>query len=350
VTSAPEHERSAQRHPRGSQAFWTLVVALPATLALLRLWIEAGGQLQTTLLLVANVSATNLLATMLLTGTRLITMGLVAIFAVGAILGISADAARDAGRPLRRPLFARWTEATPWWFIVASFALALVTWQILYLPLLLPAFVAVFQTLPSYDELPTAQRLSSLAVVIALYGWLIWPTVADAWRQREFFVVLLLTIPPLLAPLIGGAIPLPMVRAMSWVVQPAVVVLLFWTALPMIKAPVLPLTVTTTTGEDGTSEFIRGSVIDTDDAMTTILLEHGGVRYLDTTTVTARVLCPSEEELPVYQLRVRDYHVEDSLLEALGRRVRPVTITDAACRNVPADTRTTVPPEPAPPG
>jgi hypothetical protein len=343
VTPAPEpeHERSALRHPRGSQAFWTLVVALPAVLALLRLWVEAGGQLQTTLLLVANVSATNLLATMLLTGTRLITMGLVAIFALGTILGVSADAAQDAGRPLRRrSLFARWTEATPLWFIVASFALAMVTWPILYLPLLLPAFVAVFQTIPIYGELPTVQRLSGLAVVIALYGWLIWPTVADAWRQREFFVVLLLTIPLLLAPLIGGAIPVPMVQATSWVVQPTVVLLLLWAALPMIKAPVLPLTVTTTTGDDGTSEFIRGYVIDTDDAMTTILLEHGGVRYVDTTTVEARVLCPSEEELPVYQLRVRDYHVEDSLLEALGRRVRPVTITDAACRNIPADVRT----------
>ena len=341
ATPEAEHEPSARHHPPGSQAFWTLVVALPAVLALLRLWVEAGGQLQTTLLLVANVSATNLLATMLLTGTRLITMGLVTIFTVGAILGVSADTAEAAGRPLRRrPLFARWTEATPLWFIVASFALALVTWQILYLPMLLPASVAVFQTTGSYRELPTAQRLLSLAVVLALYGWLVWPTVADARRQREFLVVLLLTVPPLLALLISGAIPVPTVWATSWVVQPAVVFLLLWAMLPIIKAPVLPLTVTTTTGDDGTSEFIRGYVIDTDDAMTTILLEHGGVRYLKTSTVTARVLCPSEEELPVYQLRVHDYHVEDSLLEALGRRVRPVTITDAACRNVPTGART----------
>jgi hypothetical protein len=44
------------------------------------------------------------------------------------------------------------------------------------------------------------------------------------------------------------------------------------------------------------------------------------------------VLCPTEDELPRHRLRIHDFHIEDSLLEGLGRRVRPVHRIDAACR------------------
>ncbi|NJP34116.1 hypothetical protein [Micromonospora thermarum] len=60
--------------------------------------------------------------------------------------------------------------------------------------------------------------------------------------------------------------------------------------------------------------------------------ERGGVRYVPVDQVRAQVLCPSEAELPRHRLRIHDFHVEDSLLEGLGRRVRPVHRVDAACR------------------
>ncbi len=76
-------------------------------------------------------------------------------------------------------------------------------------------------------------------------------------------------------------------------------------------------------------------MITVDDVNTVILQERGGVRYVPDDWVKAQVLCPSEEELPRHMLRIRDFHVEDSLLEAMGRRVRPVHRIDAACRTVP---------------
>lgn len=325
-----------QHRPRASQAFWTLVVALPAAFSVLRLWVESGGQLQTTLLLVENVSTANLLAAMFVTGTRLITMALVAIFAIGSVLAVSADAAQAAGRPFRRrPLFARWTDSTPLWFVVAAFVLALATWQIIYLPLLLPAFVATFQTTRVYRDLHPLQRLIAVVIVLALYGWAVWPTLLDAWRQGEIFVLVMLALPPLLAPMSSGPVPAFLARSIVAVVQPVLLLSLAVAATPVVTTPVLPLTVTTVNRTDGATEFIRGHVIGSDDEMTAILQERGGVRYIPNTAVTARVLCPSDEELPVYRLRVRDFHIEDSLLEAMGRRVRPVTITDAACRSMP---------------
>jgi hypothetical protein len=322
-----------RQRPRGSQAFWTVAVALPAAFSLLRLWVEAGGQVQIVLQLAENVGVTNLLAAMFITGTRVVTMGLVAIFAIGGTLGVSADVAKARGSPLaRRPLFARWTEAAPLWFLTTTFVLATATWPILYLPILLPALVAAFQTTSVYRDLNAVQRLSIAAVILAPYTWLIWPTMYAAWQQNEHLALTMFALPPLLALLIGGPVPVLLARLMAVLVQPGVFMLFAWSALPVISAPVLPLTVTTVTNADGTTEFVRGHVIGTDDVMISILQERGGVRYLDNSVVTARVLCPSPEELPVYRLRVGDFHVEDSILEAIGRRIRPTAPTDAVCR------------------
>ncbi|MEK8109036.1 hypothetical protein NKG94_37965 [Micromonospora sp. M12] len=136
----------AERRARASQSFWTAVVGVPAIFSVLRLGVEAGGELQTTLLLVANVGPVNLLAGFLTTAARLLSTGMVAVFALGAVLAVSADRLPPGTR--RRPLFARWADITPAWVVLASFLLALITWPLLYLPLLLPAFVAAFQLRP----------------------------------------------------------------------------------------------------------------------------------------------------------------------------------------------------------
>lgn len=196
--------------------------------------------------------------------------------------------------------------------------------------------MATFQTTRVYRDLYPLQRVIAVLVVLFLYGWAVWPTLLDAWHQGEIFVLAMLALPPLLAPLCSGPVPAFLARCVMAIVQPVLLLALAFASLPVVTTPVLPLTVTTVDGPDGAPEYIRGHVIGSDDEMTAILQERGGVRYIPNKAVTARVLCPSDAELPVYRLRVRDFHVEDSLLEALGRRVRPVTITDAACRSMPA--------------
>ncbi|MFG1843735.1 hypothetical protein [Micromonospora carbonacea] len=319
---------AAERRARASQSFWAVVVAVPAVFSVLRLGVEAGGELQTTLLLVANVGPVNLLAGFLTTAARLLATGLVAVFALGAVLGVSVD--RLPGH--RRPLFARWADLTPTWFVLTSFLLALTTWQILYLPLLLPAFAAAFQLRPErLHELAVARVL---IVAALLGGWLflLAPTLLDAWRQGETLVVALFVVPPVLALAIAGPLPGAVIRPLASITQAAVLATLVWAALPVISTPVLPLTVTTVQTAPDTTEDVRGHVVVVDDVSMVLLQEHGGVRYVPIDQVTAQVLCPSEGELPRHRLRVRDFHVEDSLLEALGRRVRPVHRIDAACR------------------
>ncbi|MEV4119436.1 hypothetical protein [Micromonospora sp. NPDC049645] len=321
----------AERRARASQSFWTAVVGVPAIFSVLRLGVEAGGELQTTLLLVANVGPVNLLAGFLTTAARLLSTGLVAVFALGAVLAVSADRLPPGTR--RRPLFARWADITPAWVVLASFLLALITWPLLYLPLLLPAFAAAFQLRPGRLHERLVPRLLLIGAVLAGYGWLMLPTLRDAVQQGdEWLVLALLVVPPLLALFIAGPLPGLVIRPLASVTEVAVLATLVWAAVPVISTPVLPLTVTTVGPESGPTEDVRGHVVTTDDVNMVILQEKGGVRYVPVGLVRAQVLCPSEEELPRHQLRILDFHVEDSLLEGMGRRVRPVHRIDAACR------------------
>ncbi|MEH1165797.1 hypothetical protein V6V47_10460 [Micromonospora sp. CPCC 205539] len=321
----------AERRARASQSFWTAVVGVPAIFSVLRLGVEAGGELQTTLLLVANVGPVNLLAGFLTTAARLLSTGLVAVFALGAVLAVSVDRMPPG---TRRPLFARWADLTPAWIVVASYLLALVTWPLLYLPLLLPAFVAAFQLRPQRLHEWVVPRMLLIVALLAGYGWLMLPTLRDAGEQGELLVLALIVVPPVLALFIAGPLPGMVIRPLASITEVAVLATLVWAALPVISTPVLPLTVTTVGVQDGPTEDVRGHVVVTDDVNMVILQERGGVRYVPVDLVRAQVLCPTEEELPRHRLRIHDFHIEDSLLEGLGRRVRPVHRIDAACRAV----------------
>ncbi|MFC6015508.1 hypothetical protein ACFP2T_04765 [Plantactinospora solaniradicis] len=320
------------RKSRASQSFWTLVVGVPAIFSVLRLGVEAGGELQTTLLLVANVNPVNLAAALVTTAARLASAGLVAIFAIGAVLAASSTAAPTHWIGRHPPLFARWRAITPPWLVVATFAVALATWPILYLPLLLPALAAALQFSPDRLDERRVPRLLLLGGLLAGYAYLMLPTLWDAWQQRETFAVLVIAAPPVLALFVSGPIPPVVARPLAMTAQWTVLAMLCWAALPVITTPVLPLTVTTVRADADATEDIRGHVITVDDVSTAILEERGGVRYVPADQVVAQVLCPTEGELPRYRLRVRDFHVEDSLLEGMGRRVRPVTRVDATCR------------------
>ncbi|MEV0455068.1 hypothetical protein [Catellatospora methionotrophica] len=312
---------------RAGQGFWTVAVGVPAVFSVMRLWIEAGGELQTTLLLVANVGPVNLLAALFTTATRLVTTGLVAVFALGAVLAVSTG---DWTR--RRPLFARWYIMAPPWFLAGLFTIALATWQIIYLPLLVVAAVAVFQRELALLDWPRWRWTATVAAALAGYGWLVAPTVLQAWRTGELFAVALLVVPPVLALCVSGPLPRLLVRPAAALAQPGIAVVLLVAAVPVVMIPVLPMTVTTVATAAGVPEEVRGHVISTDDVNTVILQERGGVRFIDNDDIQARVLCPTAEELVRYRLWVRDFHVEDSLLGALGRRVRPMAPVSAVCR------------------
>ena len=347
VGDARQAQTTDSTKSRRPEAFWTLFVALPAAFSILRLWVESGGQLQTMLLLVSNVSATNLIAAMLVTGTPLVTAGIIAVVAIGSVLDVSTHPPSGDDNQLAsaRPILARFTHALPDWFVVSIFVLALATWKILYLPLLAPAAMVTIQRSRWYQDLDDpygAKRITAYVVAIIAYGWFVLPAIRDAWVSREFMGFVLLVVPMLLVPAVIGPIPDQLAKLVSLVSPPTLLVLLLLGAAPVFATPVLPVTVTVTVKDNGQTgvaeqlEYVRGQVIYSNDVNMVILQEKGGVRYIPNSTIREQVLCSAVDELPRYRLRIHDFHVEDSLLRALGRRVRPVTITDAACRVAPS--------------
>jgi hypothetical protein len=316
----------------GREAFWTLVVGLPAAFSVLRLWVESGGELQTTLLLVSNFGPLNLGAALFATVTRLVTIVLVALYAVGGVLRAAVSSAPEGSRLKDHPPFvARVYAVVPGWFVVATFVLALITWEILYLPLLVPAAVAAAQRPPwrMHDRWQVAVGLWAAALI--LYGWLVGPAVRDAWSGDERAVAALLALPPLVSFGVAGPLPEWFARVFAVAADVAIVVMVGLVGFSAAKAPILPLVVTEVSTDEG-PEFIRGYVVTADDVYTIILQERGGVRYIANGDIEGRVLCGTPQELPTFETRVRDYHVEDSLLSASGRQVRPRTRIDPLCR------------------
>lgn len=332
----------AERRARATQSFWTVAVGVPAIVSVLRLVVEAGGELQTTLLLVANVNPVNLVAAFVTTSTRMASALLVLLFAISAVLAASVGPGLNPADRDPRPLVVRWKNVAPMWFAIVVVVVAFATWQLLYLPLLLLAITAMFQLSPTRLH-PSRKVQAALVVPILLaYGWLLGPTVRDAWRQGEFVVIALLLVPPVLALVIAGPIHRLTVRPLATIGPLILLVAMLWTAYSVVTTPVLPLTVTTVEtnpqspflnpDDPDATEDIRGHVIFVNDIHAVILQEHGGVRYVSTDDVRSQVLCPSERELTRYRLWIRGFHVEDSILEGLGRQKRPSPPVDVACR------------------
>lgn len=340
VSRRSEYQNGVPRRPTGKQgwrtednvAFWTLVVGAPTVFSVLRLWVEAGGDLQTTLLLVSNVGPLNLLATLFATVTKPITIALVALFAMGGMLRATVESAPDGSRLKEHPpIAARIQAVVPGWFIVMTFVAAALTWEIFYLSLLAPAAVATMQKPPwrMYDRQLVA-ILASVAVLV-FYWWVVGPAVLNAWRGGEKVIAVLLALPPLVSFGIAGPLPGWFARGFAVVAQAAILWLGVQVGVEAASAPILPVVVTQVRTVDGAVP-VRGHVIDVNDTYTVILQEQGGVQYVPNDAVESMVLCGTPEEIPAFATRVRDYHVEDSLLSALGRHLRPREEIDPICR------------------
>lgn len=313
-------------------AFWTMIVGAPTAFSVLRLWVEAGGDLQATLLLVSHVGPLNLIAALFATVTKPVTIALVTICALGGMMRATASSA-PAGSWLREhpSLAARIHGALPRWFIVMIFVAAALTWEIFYLGLLAPAAVATAQVGPwrLYHRRWVAVLLSLAAM--GCYWWVVGPAVADAWRGDERLIAGLLLLSPLVSFGIAGPLPEWFARGFATVAQVAILWLVVQVAVEAVNAPILPVVVTEVSTTDG-NVLVRGHVINVNDTSTVILQEQGGVQFVPNEAVKSMVLCGTPREIPAFTTRVRDYHVEDSLLSALGRHRRPRTEIDPICR------------------
>jgi hypothetical protein len=213
--------------------------------------------------------------------------------------------------------------------------LAAITWQLMFLPLLIVAACAAFQV----DLFAKGRRVVGSLAALALlagYGLLVWPTVAAAWTGGELVPLLLLVAPALLALTVAGPLVPGLVRPVGVLTHVMLAGFLIWAAFPFVTTPVLPLNVIVAEFPDATAPaYIRGNVISVDDVNTVILKERGGVQYVPDGVIREQYLCPNAEDVPRYRLRIHGLRLEDSALRAIGRNVRPLTPVNPACRAAP---------------
>jgi hypothetical protein len=309
------------------EAFWALAVGVPVLVSVLRLWAEAGGDLQTTLLLVANVGPVNLFAALVVTATWLVSATLVAVFAIGSM---TREGAAAPAAPLTWPsFFAQLAAGAPYWLVIGTFVLAALTWQLAYLPLLILAGCATFPWRPK-GGLWLVGWAAAAVGYIAAFG----PAAVQAIAGRHVVPAVLIILPPVLLAL-GAARPIPatLARPFAVLAQSAAVVLVLFAVTPILSAPVLPLSVVTVAEpDDQPPKPIRGHVVEVNDTTTAILRVRGGVEFIPNAKIAARILCPDRGQAARYRVWVHGVHIEDSLLQGVGRSRRPVVMLDPRCR------------------
>lgn len=138
----PAAERTVDRSVSARQAqHWllTVVPAFPLLLLVLRLWHLSRQDLSTMLFLVQYVSPLGLLSSLLITLVWVLPLVVLAVAALGTLFWVSAPDRFDP----ERSLLARTTVRIPDWVIMLAVLLALLTWQLRFLPSLLMLALAI---------------------------------------------------------------------------------------------------------------------------------------------------------------------------------------------------------------
>jgi len=328
---APRTVLTVERRPPSGERAWllTLLPAFPLLLLVLRVWYLARQDLQTMLLVLQSANPLGLIASLLISLLWALPAIVLLLRALFLLLLVSQTPSRS--------WLARVGLRMPNWVSVPAALLALLAWQLRFLPTLL-ALVLVIAGLEVRQRLGPnrfATSVVGLAVPIA-FGVisLIWlaPAIVDAFGTADDPVTgVLLVLPPIAAPLLSGPIPPSVAR---WLLPGTASTLAL--SIPILlgssylQTPVLPrVAVESTTATAVTVQ--RGSLVSVDDRFTTLLDAEGRVHFLRGNEITAQVLCFTGPEPPGSSVSVHGWQVEQSVLSWAAPRPLEAS-ADARCR------------------
>jgi hypothetical protein len=338
----PPQVRRGRAAPSNQEWLLAVLPAFPLVLLVLRLWYAGRQDTQTLLLLVQHVSPLGLLSSVLITVIWVIPTVVLTLRVLAALYLVSAR---------RSSLLVRAADRVPDWVVAVAVAVALVSWQLRFLPTLVMLTVAalgltVRERAPSRAAVRFACTVLPVLVAVACYA-LLAPAVADALHEGDSVTLLLLALPPGLSVLLTGPVP----RAFAWAISHGValsvaVVLPVVVGVVFLRVPVLPLVAVQTGGEEGApTEVIRGYTISVDDRMTTILTVEGAVRFVRSDRVESQTLCPDPGEIPRSHVDLLGWYAEESMISWLAPEPARVP-EDPRCQGRPADPPAAGEPEP----
>ncbi|MFR9779788.1 hypothetical protein ACL02O_27505 [Micromonospora sp. MS34] len=312
----------------------TLLPAFPVLLLVLRLWQLSRQDMPTMLLLVQYVSPLGLLSALLIALVWAFPLAVLGTAVLGSVLRVSAPERFDPDRSLLAYVTAR----TPGWVLAGASVLAALTWQMRFLPALLMIVLWLIGLRVRHRQPDRADLLLALGLVlpllagIAAYLWLA-PAIGSALRHGEPATAALLGVPPAAAVVLTGPIPrrsAPLLTQLASYLVAAVVPLV--AASVFLRVPLLP-SVAVEVGPPPPAaavEVVSGQAITVTDRMTILLDGHSRVRFVPNEQVRAQILCPGPERVPVSEVTVHGWPVEQTALDWMMPRQRPEPV-DGRC-------------------
>jgi hypothetical protein len=165
------------------------------------------------------------------------------------------------------------------------------------------------------------------------------PGIRQALRLGETSTALLLGLPPLLGPLLTGAVPARAARLVThWPAVGAALLAPLVIGVVFLRAPVLPKSAVEVGAAGGPAHVVRGQLIAVDDTSTTVLENGGLVTFIPNDQVRSKTLCPEPVRPPDSAVSVRGWSVVDSALSWIAP-TRRVTEVDPRCLGRPLNPR-----------
>jgi hypothetical protein len=336
--TAPPGRRVERRRSAPGEWGWILafVPAFPLVLLVLRVWYLARQDLQTMLLVLQTASPLGLMSALLINLIWAAPAVILALRALHLLLRVSADGGGRSSWLWRVGL------RIPTWVTAAAIVLALLSWQLRFLPtwLMLSLVVLGLEVRVREHHSPVALTVACTALpIVASLAALAWfaPAIAQAFSSAgELTTAVLLLAPLLAAPALTGPLPPSVARWMLPAFATALVLiapLLFTNSY--LKAPVLPrvaVVIAETDEANPRTTVIRGDLVNVDDRFSTLLLTDGRIEFLPgNARVRAQVLCPEGPEPPTSSVSVHGWHTEQNVLSWAAPKP-PQVAPDPRCR------------------
>ncbi|MBI4942725.1 MAG: hypothetical protein HY830_18445 [Actinobacteria bacterium] len=294
----------------------TLLPSFPIVLLVLRVWFLARQDVETMALLLQSASPLGLVSALLVS---LVWAG------PALLLGIRVCyLLHRVSTGSDRSWLSRVGARTPAWTSVPASGLALLAWQLRFLPLLLltvAVIVRLEREVPRFGPvqlgaagLPGRVAVVQPTVLAVLAAWWLAPTVWAATTGGEPVTAALLVVPLLLVPLLPGALPpgfadrvLPLAAAALLLVLPVFV------GQRYLRAPVLPHVALERAVDGRATGVEQVSLVSLDDTYTTVL-DESGVRFVPTKEIATIALCSAVPTPPTSRLAAHGWGVERSVL------------------------------------
>ncbi|WP_045744927.1 hypothetical protein [Actinoplanes rectilineatus] len=317
---------------RATQGALALLPVLPLALLVGRVWLMGNGDPQTMILLIANLSPAGLMVVLF---GSLLWMVPILLLTARLAEGYRRISDPSGGWPFGLNL------RVPLWLTGVAACVAVLTWQLRYLPAL-GAILVVIVALGFREAYP-GNRLLILAtgvglpvlVLAAEYYLIFVDAVEAAVLDGQAVTGLLLLLPPLLAVFLTG--PLPAFAARPAILLPALSVLIL---VPMLittsylRAPLLPLVAIEVTTEEGQEPFppvIVGYVITAQDHVVTVMDREGAVVFVGSDRIGGQVLCPASGDDEEPAVAFLGWPADRSLIDQLLPEADTVE-TDRRCQ------------------